>query len=210
MTSIHRSQSEIEALCQQAARGAGLPWGLAEKAGYAARWLYARGLDGPTALLARLDLGHQISALQIIDDEEYCGDGLGPVCPIAVGAALSDVGEAALGRSALAVSQPLLLLPFLHPIASTLAGDIGLMWTDNLVVVGGDGSLTGPVKALAATKEADVHIGPARVFGTPAPYEPAPLQLPVLLALDDYAMLTTAPTTAQSQADTGSASGDDD
>ena len=40
------SLNEIEAIGKRAARGAGLPWGLAEEAGKAARWLTARGLPG--------------------------------------------------------------------------------------------------------------------------------------------------------------------
>ena len=33
---IRLSRNETEALCQKAARGAGMPWGLAEEAGFAA------------------------------------------------------------------------------------------------------------------------------------------------------------------------------
>ena len=46
-----RSLNEIDSLCQKAARGAGLDWGLAEEAGFAAAWLAARGADGAAALL---------------------------------------------------------------------------------------------------------------------------------------------------------------
>lgn len=44
----------MKTVCLTAARGAGLPWGLAEEAGYAAGWLTARGMDGGAALLAHL------------------------------------------------------------------------------------------------------------------------------------------------------------
>lgn len=44
------SLNEIRALATGAARGAGLPWGVAEEAGRAARWLEARGLAGLSAL----------------------------------------------------------------------------------------------------------------------------------------------------------------
>jgi hypothetical protein len=41
---MRASFNEIESTVQKAARGAGYPWGLAEEAGQAARWLAANGL----------------------------------------------------------------------------------------------------------------------------------------------------------------------
>ena len=49
------SLNEIQMLATKAARGAGLPWGLADEAGRAARWLEARGLAGLAALDGALD-----------------------------------------------------------------------------------------------------------------------------------------------------------
>ncbi len=49
------SLNEIRALATGAARGAGLPWGVAEEAGRAARWLEARGLAGLSALDGALE-----------------------------------------------------------------------------------------------------------------------------------------------------------
>jgi hypothetical protein len=46
------SLNEIEAQLRKAARGAGLPWGLAEEAGKAARWLAMHGIDGLPASAA--------------------------------------------------------------------------------------------------------------------------------------------------------------
>jgi hypothetical protein len=52
--SAQMSQNEVSALCLKAARGAGMSWGLAEEAGFAASWLTARGIDGPRHLLTHL------------------------------------------------------------------------------------------------------------------------------------------------------------
>lgn len=49
------SLNEVRALAAGAARGAGLPWGVAEEAGRAARWLEARGLAGLAALAGALE-----------------------------------------------------------------------------------------------------------------------------------------------------------
>ena len=44
------SLGEVRALAVKAARGSGLPWGLAEEAGFAVQWLEARGGPGVEAL----------------------------------------------------------------------------------------------------------------------------------------------------------------
>ncbi len=49
------SLNEIRTLAAKAARGAGLPWGVAEEAGRAAGWLEARGLAGLSALDGALE-----------------------------------------------------------------------------------------------------------------------------------------------------------
>ncbi len=49
------SRNEIHGLAMKAARGAGLPWGLAEEAGWAACWLESRELGGVSALSSNLE-----------------------------------------------------------------------------------------------------------------------------------------------------------
>ena len=51
---LDASLNEVETLAAKAARGAGLPWGLAEDAAKAARWLAAFGLPWPETLLRLL------------------------------------------------------------------------------------------------------------------------------------------------------------
>ncbi|WP_342642359.1 DUF3726 domain-containing protein [Rhodoligotrophos ferricapiens] len=51
------SMNEVEMTAYKAARGAGLPWGLAEDAGRAARWLARAGFDWSTSLLSMLSAG---------------------------------------------------------------------------------------------------------------------------------------------------------
>lgn len=65
MAGVKLSLGEVEALCKKAARGAGLPWGLAEEAGFAARWLSAHGFDGAGLLLADLEAGGQTLSLAV-------------------------------------------------------------------------------------------------------------------------------------------------
>lgn len=54
---VDLSLGELQALATKAARGAGLSWGLAQEAGWAVRWLEARGLPGAAALAEALPDG---------------------------------------------------------------------------------------------------------------------------------------------------------
>ena len=49
------SRNEVASLCMKAARGAGMSWGLAEEAGFAASWLVQHGINGPSHLYAHLN-----------------------------------------------------------------------------------------------------------------------------------------------------------
>lgn len=88
--------NEVEATAKRATRGAGYPWGLAEEASKATRWLCAQGLDGVSVLAA------------VLQGETK------PVSTISQGAALSDraaglkQADASLGE----IAEPLMILPF--------------------------------------------------------------------------------------------------
>ncbi len=117
------SLNEVEAMAKRAARGAGYPWGLAEEAGKATRWLCARGIDGCGALagLVRQIDGTDIAGrLPRIGKPEWSGrDGV--LCPLATGAALTDHAQAIAGQEVRlqAVSVPVFLVPFAAALAET-------------------------------------------------------------------------------------------
>lgn len=104
---------ETKALAIKAARGGGMPWGLAEEAGFAVHWLQARGLPGAEALVRLLDWsgdpGNEFSA-PVFDDGKPRR--MGPVNPLALGSALMDTGSCSRGALG-TVCQPLLLAPFI-------------------------------------------------------------------------------------------------
>lgn len=193
------SASEVDAFCTKAARGAGLSWGLAEEAGFAARWLYRRGIDGPRALLARLEAG---------DLPPHAMD-RDAACPIAAGAALSDFGRPGLNG---AVIGPVLLLPFVHMIAQASGVAMALTWDGGRVDVAPDGAVTGDVAALEAADQANIAVTPAS--GTCGPRWSsdgfARVDGETLQRLDRFAMQTTVPASATSRADAGSAEDDND
>jgi len=148
------SLNEIDVTAKRAARGAGLPWGMAEEAGKCARWLEANGLPGSEAMLAQLinidgtdchqngpDVGSEVWTAQS-----------GTLCPLMTGAAISDHATqiAAQGSAKLGpVSNPLLLLPFVATTASRAGSQIEVSWqgtkatvTAKVVVVENGDTLT--------------------------------------------------------------------
>lgn len=112
------SLNEVEIYGRRAARGAGMPWGLAEEAGKASRWLAERGLPG-VELLVRLltanDGRSYASMAPVIVDGRWQAPA-GELCPVCSGAALSDrIDVLARGEEIClsALAYPLLLAPFL-------------------------------------------------------------------------------------------------
>ena len=90
------SLAEIEAETRKATRGAGLPWGLAEEAGKAVRWLAMHGIDATAALCDVLDQ-HAAGQLDLAITEGIAGRWRAPgqrLSPLALGAAICDHARA--------------------------------------------------------------------------------------------------------------------
>lgn len=134
------SLNEVEVYGRRAARGAGLPWGLAEEAGKASRWLAERGLPG-VELLVRLLTANDGRAYAdmapVISGDLWCA-ATGDLCPLCCGAALSDridVLECGENISLSAVAYPLLLAPFLHRPWRSEDASCELRWPDVCVSI---------------------------------------------------------------------------
>ena len=99
------SLGEMRSLSMKAARGCGLPWGLAEEAGFAVWWLEARCHPGVQALATYLN---EIEGKETKSEH----------CPITLGATISDLGawEDVFPTK---VFQPLLMIPFLAAVAGS-------------------------------------------------------------------------------------------
>lgn len=111
---MDRALGEIAGMAKGAARGAGLPWGLAEEAQFAVPWLEARGVSGAAALARRL--GRDL-ALQ---------PGAAACCPLALGAYFRDGLVAAFGR--VLVAEPVLLLPAMAEVSAVLGAEVVADW----------------------------------------------------------------------------------
>ncbi len=105
------SLNEVEATAKKAARGAGYSWGVADEAGFAARWLTARGVDGCAALAAllrRMDGVDFNAAKPDMTQDDWAA--AGPLCPLSTGCLMSDLGRRDYSIGPVAV--PILVLPF--------------------------------------------------------------------------------------------------
>ena len=185
------SLSELRDLVAKAACGAGLDWGLAEEAGWAAEWLARRGM--PAAGWAALWLAARLA---------------GQVSPVEVGIRLAD-SPRDIDALPDGLVAPGYLLPFLHRIAGrrgpvavrSQQGPAALVQPDGQVVFGpcwqplSNGwtcSIVGGTPSVAA-----------------APSRPT-VPRPTLEVLANFALRTTVPASDASRRGAGSATGDND
>lgn len=135
------SLNEVEATAKKATRGAGYPWGLAEDAGKAVRWLCAQDLDGCGMLAALLDRFDGTALADItpqIGDQVWQAPG-GMLCPLITGCALSDdIGALEDGPLQIGpVAVPGLLLPFAAYVARRDGHVVRIAWSDGAAVLNG-------------------------------------------------------------------------
>jgi hypothetical protein len=184
MTATHdMARSELRVLVTKAARGAGLPWGLAEEAGWAADWLVAAGL--PAA--------------------EWAADWLAALTdgrpdPVTFGVGLADE-QSATGRLAdtaipEGLSAPGYLLPFMYLIARR-NGPVELSCPRG--------------RAASVDGRGAVTFGPAwSASPTSWRLHPALPELWVVAQLEALALRTTVPASDASRRDAGSDHSDND
>ena len=210
------SRNEVETLCLKAARGAGMPWGLAEEAGFAAGWLAEGGIDGAAALLAHLQTSAP-SAISV-QDRHWTAANDAPLCPILLGATLDDHAALAAGPWAAPITlaptrQPVLMVSFLARAAKACGKPLALTWPGGSMVISASGDLD--PAALAALS----HVGTTALTLSPSddptPRQPShrlmlPLSAGTLGALNTLALQTTVPASDASRRGAGAASSDND
>lgn len=212
------SGPEIEALSLKAARGAGLSWGMAEEAGFAATWLEVRGMGGAAALLAQLDLCRESDlALLAPAIDHRIWRAMGPhLCPLAVGTTLSDfrgLEQADVTAGPLSienVAHPLLLLPFVHALATAIGTAVHLTSAGGTCAVDPDGTVSGDLSACAERCDLILSIKAVSLNPITPPKTPCIIDKDTLRHLQDYAMRTTVPASDASRAGAGASTTDND
>lgn len=222
MQSAPLSCNEAASLCMKAARGAGMSWGMAEEAGFAAAWLVAHGLDGPSFLRAHLERADGKDWLELCptimpgDWQNAKGQA---ACPIILGATMCDYARLPEGPVAGAkimlgsVSAPILLLPFLselghqHGLSFTLAESTG-----SVCIAEDHATLQAAAKLLdAAQLELTMSVKADDTSNhTAASIPNAQTTAATIAALNTFAMRTTVPATDASRAGAGSTLSDND
>jgi hypothetical protein len=208
----------VETLCLKAARGAGMPWGLAEEAGFAAGWMAARGVDGASVLLAHLTarpVGCEAIAIENRVWSAQAGCGL---CPIAVGAALDDHArlEEGVGSGPVTIMNlryPGLVTPHLARLAHVSKAALVLSWDGGGTQI----SATGEVDSVDLL--AFLQVSMTRLIVSPCdpmasaiivtnftPADICPLTSATLAGLNALAMRTTVPASEQSRRGAGASS----
>ncbi len=231
---LRLSRNEIESVCTKAARGAGMSWGLAEEAGYAAGWLASRGLDGAGVLARYLRRAQGKSwhdICPVVEPGEWRSSTVGQaLCPIALGATLSDhlgVDGALFDGHGLRIGEvtsPVLVLPFVAMAVGALESPICVRIEHSVVRIDTGGTVSGDVSMLFAvdcgalviavdedTAERDLPLPANRSESASAAPSPiAPLDSDALTFLYELSMRTTVPSSAASRAGAGAVGSDND
>jgi hypothetical protein len=127
------SLNEIEAQLRKAARGAGLPWGLAEEAGKAARWLAMHGIACVPVFAALFEQndGRPYEEIAIMQAEGRWRARGGTLCPLLAGAAIVDRADEIAGGGTMELARvawPVVLAPFASMAATATGASIALDW----------------------------------------------------------------------------------
>lgn len=216
---VRLSLSEINALCFKAARGAGLGWGEAEEAGWAAAWLSRAGLSGPKIILEWL--ADAATLARPAPSPDRWAARAHAHCPLRTGAALADFAglPEGPGDGALIVERvahPLVTLPFVARATGRLDLGLSIGWADFEVLLDAAGRMSAFAMPERDHREATViTIAPKH---DPAPpgatrHEAATVTAVALgdwQALDALALRITVPPSPQSRAGAGAAGDDND
>lgn len=199
------SANEVDALARKAAKGAGMPWGLAADAGKATRWLADHGLPGPPVLLDLLDWrdGRSMDAVAP-PDVSFAWAGHAPVLDaVVVGTVCADLADRSAGGSAeLGTVRCPLLLGFAVAVVARHTG-LGLVacWGEAAIGVAPGAVAVRGASADLCVPEAAVTLRPGPLPGEPllATGHGCCVDVGVWERLERYAGRTYAPDTEQSR-----------
>ncbi len=159
---LNLSLNEVEALAKKATRGAGYPWGIAEEAAKATRWLVENGLDACAELAGLLEVfdGADPADWRPTMEGNTWSAPLGRLCPLIAGASVSDFAyrlpeEAVILEE---VVRPGLLVPFAGYAAQYLGQPVTMTWAEGSAVTDGTG-LVWSGAAVAQAKRVEIAVG---------------------------------------------------
>ena len=193
---ISWSLGETAALATRAARGAGMPWGLADETGVAVSWLHVHGIPGLAALCRYLKWRDNGIVTQWPDRPA----GAACYCPIALGTAYMD-GAIPLTLATGTIREPVLMLPFIakRNTDQPMQVDLG----DMSIHLSKDGVCSPYLNTALLISQANCTINHATDTAAMAPYE-LTHRVPsyffgCVAVLTEFAKKTYAPATDESR-----------
>ena len=193
---ISWSLGETAALATKAARGAGMPWGLADETGVAVSWLHAHGIPGLAALCRYLKWRDNGIVTRWPDRPA----GTACYCPIALGTAYMD-GAMPLTLATGTIREPVLMLPFIakRNTDQPMQVDLG----DMSIHLSKDGVFSPYLNTALLISQANCTINHATDTAAMAPYE-LTQRVPsyffgCVAVLTEFAKKTYAPATDESR-----------
>lgn len=139
---MSQSYNEVQALVKRAARGVNQPWGMADEAAKATRWLAERGMPGPESMVQLLELYDSDSPVKpVVDKNHWHAVGEALLCPVITGTVLSDFSMLLAQHDTIRCSNivcPLLLLPFAAQASLSIKAGLSISWDSVQYVIEGN------------------------------------------------------------------------
>ena len=180
------SIGEISAMVRKAYRGSGMPWGLAEEAGWAAGWMAMHRLPGVESFagmltaLDKLPVDKRLPQNVPVNPSQdsgtpgtifFAASPSSVLCPVAAGVTIGDFFAGDTNWSTLTVgpvSYPVILLPFVDRLAIACRRRITVQWGDLTVITNGDGvRLDGDPSGLGVAQADQVTLLMQDIAGEP-------------------------------------------
>ena len=196
---LSRTLAEIEATARKAARGHGCPWGLAEEAGKAARWLASNGLPGEVVMAKLLSNG-----------SKCCCAGGGHPCALKQATAFADTASTLTAPTSFASEHPLLVVAQMGRAMDSLGNGLTLEWDAAIAhIAPASLSMEASADILAPTDTVTCHPTPKTQHNPPSPaacvVDPASWAV-----LDSLAQRILVPSSDASRAGAGAGTSDND
>lgn len=199
------SFNEIEALAKCAAKGAGLPWGLAEDAAFALRWLSAFDMDFATLFISALKMheSDDLGALTPMMNGVYIRPFSNRISPLILGAYFCDIShEFTVDKrwEVKKLANATLLMPFLAKIAHRNDVVVSIEWEENVFATDGVCLFLNhqPTTGLSIINAA-VNVTKKNYSNAAIQHIRAQISLSEIEALRKYATKTYAPATEESR-----------
>jgi hypothetical protein len=201
---MNLSLGEFQATAAKALRGAGYSWGMSAEGANVCRSLAAMGIDPSRNLLRLLAVVDDLGIAGLRPDHAWATTS-GRICPLSIGAALSDEPPTTT-LTFEGVVEPILLIPSLATLASDERG-FDMRWEGGSLQIGVDGP---EVWAVPPAADVIIEAGPAPEH---SPDRATRIDVPndTLELLNAFAHRTYAPATeASRQAGAGAGTNDND